>query len=76
MDEPTTALDVVVQQEILDQIAELQQELGFSILFITHDLSLMIELSDRIAVMYAGRLVEVARAKHLFAARCTLTRRH
>lgn len=60
MDEPTTALDVVVQQEILQQITELRRELGFSILFITHDMSLMVELSDRLAVMYAGRLVEVA----------------
>src|SRR5690606_31455437 len=48
MDEPTTALDVVVQKEIMRQIAELKQELGFSILFITHDLSLMIEFSNRI----------------------------
>ena len=67
MDEPTTALDVVVQQEIMAQIGELQQELGFSILFITHDMSLMIELSDRMAVMYAGRFVEMASAKQLFA---------
>ena len=66
MDEPTTALDVVVQQEIMAQIGELQQELGFSILFITHDMSLMIELSDRMAVMYAGRFVEMAEAKELF----------
>ena len=49
MDEPTTALDVVVQQEIMAQIKDLQQELGFSILFITHDMSLMVELSDRMA---------------------------
>ncbi len=66
MDEPTTALDVVVQQEIMAQIGDLQQELGFSILFITHDMSLMIELSDRMAVMYAGRFVEMAAAKELF----------
>ncbi len=66
MDEPTTALDVVVQQEIMAQIGELQQELGFSILFITHDMSLMIELSNRMAVMYAGRFVEMAGAKELF----------
>ena len=62
MDEPTTALDVVVQQEIMAQIKELQQELGFSILFITHDISLMVELSDRMAIMYAGRFVETAPA--------------
>ena len=67
MDEPTTALDVVVQQEIMAQIGELQQELGFSILFITHDMSLMVELSDRMAVMYGGRFVEIASAKDLFA---------
>ena len=66
MDEPTTALDVVVQQEIMAQIGDLQQELGFSILFITHDMSLMIELSDRMAVMYAGRFIEMAGAKELF----------
>ena len=58
MDEPTTALDVVVQQEIMAQIADLRRELGFAILFITHDMSLMIELSDRMGVMYGGRLVE------------------
>ncbi|WP_309064511.1 ABC transporter ATP-binding protein [Microbacterium sp.] len=62
LDEPTTALDVVVQQEILAQIKELQAEFGFSVLFITHDLSLMLELSDRIGVMYAGRIVELAPA--------------
>lgn len=62
MDEPTTALDVVVQREILGQLAELQARRQFSILFITHDLSLMIEFSSRIGVMYAGKLVEVAPA--------------
>ncbi|WP_326599858.1 ABC transporter ATP-binding protein [Streptomyces sp. NBC_01803] len=67
MDEPTTALDVVVQQEIMAQIAGLQRELGFSVLFITHDMSLMVELSDRIGVMYGGRLVELADAGELFA---------
>lgn len=67
MDEPTTALDVVVQQEIMAQIRDLQRELGFSILFITHDMSLMIELSDRMGVMYGGRIVELADAKDLFA---------
>ena len=68
MDEPTTALDVVVQQEIMAQIKELQQELGFAILFITHDISLMVELSDRMAIMYAGRFVETAPAKEIFDA--------
>lgn len=60
MDEPTTALDVVVQREILQQIHTLQKKMGFSILFITHDLSLMVEFSNRIGIMYAGELVEVA----------------
>ncbi|HEY2507032.1 MAG TPA: ABC transporter ATP-binding protein [Streptosporangiaceae bacterium] len=62
MDEPTTALDVVVQRDILVQIVELKERLGFSILFITHDLSLLLELADRIAVMYAGQLLEVGTA--------------
>lgn len=58
MDEPTTALDVVVQREILDQIIALRERMGCSIIFITHDLSLLGELADRIAVMYAGRIIE------------------
>ncbi len=66
MDEPTTALDVVVQKDILQQIETLKDELGFSILFITHDLSLMVEFSDRIAIMYAGEIVELAAAGELF----------
>jgi oligopeptide/dipeptide ABC transporter ATP-binding protein len=65
MDEPTTALDVVVQRDILAQIVELKERLGFSILFITHDLSLLLELADRIAVMYAGRLLEIGTAEEL-----------
>jgi oligopeptide/dipeptide ABC transporter ATP-binding protein len=65
MDEPTTALDVVVQRDILAQIVELKERLGFSILFITHDLSLLLELADRIAVMYAGQLLEVGTARQL-----------
>jgi oligopeptide/dipeptide ABC transporter ATP-binding protein len=65
MDEPTTALDVVVQRDILAQIVELKEQLGFSILFITHDLSLLLELADRIAVMYAGQLMEVASAHEI-----------
>jgi peptide/nickel transport system ATP-binding protein len=59
MDEPTTALDVVVQRDILAQIVELKEQLGFSVLFITHDMSLLLELCDRIAVMYAGQLMEL-----------------
>ena len=66
MDEPTTALDVVVQKDILQQISELREKLGFSVLFITHDLSLLVEISDRIAIMYAGEIVERAPARELF----------
>jgi peptide/nickel transport system ATP-binding protein len=65
MDEPTTALDVVVQRDILSQIVELKDRLGFSILFITHDLSLLLELADRIAVMYAGQLLEIGTAEQI-----------
>jgi peptide/nickel transport system ATP-binding protein len=68
MDEPTTALDVVIQREILEELMDLRARLGFSVLFITHDLSLLIEIADTIAVMYAGRLVEKAPAKALFRA--------
>jgi oligopeptide/dipeptide ABC transporter ATP-binding protein len=65
MDEPTTALDVVVQRDILAQIVELKETLGFAILFITHDLSLLLELADRIAVMYAGRLLETGTSQEI-----------
>jgi len=68
MDEPTTALDVVIQREILTELMDLRARLGFSVLFITHDLSLLIEIADTIAVMYAGRLVEKAPARALFHA--------
>jgi peptide/nickel transport system ATP-binding protein len=68
MDEPTTALDVVTQREILEELMDLRERLGFSVLFITHDLSLLIEIADSIAVMYAGRLVERAAATTLFRA--------
>jgi peptide/nickel transport system ATP-binding protein len=66
MDEPTTALDVVVQKDIMQQIEQLKEKMGFSILFITHDLSLMVEFSTRIAIMYAGEIVELAPARELF----------
>jgi len=65
MDEPTTALDVVVQREILQQIYKLREQFGFSILFITHDLSLMTQFCDRIGVMYKGELVEVDSAENI-----------
>ena len=60
MDEPTTGLDVVVQKEILRQVFELRDRLGFSVLFITHDLSLLLEVADRVVIMYAGQVVESA----------------
>ena len=60
MDEPTTALDVVVQREILQEVEALKRDLGFAVLFITHDLSLLLEFADRIAIMYAGEIVETA----------------
>ena len=65
MDEPTTALDVVVQREILQQVQDLQHKLGFAVLFITHDLSLLMEFADRIAIMYAGEIVETAQSAQL-----------
>ncbi len=67
MDEPTTALDVVVQKQIMDQVRQLKQQFGFSILFISHDLSLMVEFSDRVGIMYAGELVEVSKSRDIFA---------
>jgi peptide/nickel transport system ATP-binding protein len=66
LDEPTTALDVVVQREILQELEQLKAELGFAVLFITHDLSLLVEFSDRISIMYAGEIVEAATADTLF----------
>ena len=66
MDEPTTALDVVVQKDILQQITKLREKMGFSVLFITHDLSLLVEISTHIAIMYAGEIVEKAPARELF----------
>jgi oligopeptide/dipeptide ABC transporter ATP-binding protein len=66
LDEPTTALDVVVQRSIIEMLNELRQELGFGVVFITHDLSLLIEIADRIAIMYAGSIVEEAPAQELY----------
>ena len=66
MDEPTTALDVVVQREILQEILRLRQELGFAVVFITHDLPMLLEIADRIAVMKDGRIVELATAEDLY----------
>ena len=66
MDEPTTALDVLVQREILKQISQLRHEFGFSVVFITHDLPLLLEISDRIAIMREGEIVELATAQQIW----------
>lgn len=68
MDEPTTALDVVVQREILQEIVALKARLGFSVLFITHDLALMAQIADRIAVMLEGRFVELGPTREIVEA--------
>ena len=66
MDEPTTALDVVVQRDILSRVMQLQQQLGMSVLFVTHDMSLLGEISEELLVMYAGRIVEANKTVDLF----------
>ncbi len=68
MDEPTTALDVVTQREILEELVRLRDRLNFAVLFISHDLSLLVEIADSIAVMYAGRLVERGPASVIYRA--------
>ena len=65
-DEPTTALDVVVQKDVLAMIREIQRELGSSILFVTHDMAVHANLADRLGIMYAGRLVEEGRTADIF----------
>jgi len=65
LDEPTTALDVVVQRGVLAELVRLRERFGFSVVFVTHDLSLLLETADRIVIMYAGRVVESAPAELL-----------
>ncbi|MYE36387.1 MAG: ABC transporter ATP-binding protein [Rhodobacteraceae bacterium] len=69
-DEPTTALDVTIQAQILDLMRRLQTEFGMSILFITHDLGVVAEMADDVAVMYAGQVVERATTEQLFSMPC------
>ena len=66
MDEPTSALDVVAQRSLMVQIKQLQQELGFAVIFVTHDMSLVSHFSDRLAVMYAGQVAELGRTSQVF----------
>ena len=72
MDEPTTALDVLNQRLVIEILRDLHRELGITIIFVTHDLSVVAELATRVAVMYAGRLVEAGTVREVFKAR----RRH
>ena len=65
-DEPTTALDVTIQAQILNLIKELKDEYGFTIMFITHDLGVVAEIADRVAVMYGGQIIEYGTAKDIF----------
>ena len=65
-DEPTTALDVTVQGQVIDLLKELQEELGIAIVFITHDLGVVAEVADRVAVMYAGEVVEAGDVREVF----------
>ena len=65
-DEPTTALDVMVQAQVLKLLKRLQRELGLAMLFITHDLSVLVEVSDRLAIMYAGKIIEEGPAQRVF----------
>jgi peptide/nickel transport system ATP-binding protein len=67
MDEPTSALDVVAQRSLMLQIKQLQRRIGFAAVFVTHDMSLVSHFSDRLAVMYAGQLVEIGDTRALFA---------
>lgn len=65
-DEPTTALDVTIQAQVVDQIKQLQKDMGMSVIFITHDLGVVANIAKRVIVMYVGRILEQATAKELF----------
>lgn len=65
-DEPTTALDVTIQSQILDLIDDLKKKLNMSVIFITHDLGVVAHVADKVAVMYAGRIVEIGTAEEIF----------
>ena len=67
LDEPTTALDILTQRAIVDVLAELRERLGFTMIFITHDLALAAELADRVATMYAGRIIETGSVRDIFS---------
>jgi peptide/nickel transport system ATP-binding protein len=66
-DEPTTALDVIVQDQILKQLVRIQKELGMAIIYISHDIAVIAEVTQKIAIMYAGRIVEIGPTKEVFA---------
>jgi peptide/nickel transport system ATP-binding protein len=66
MDEPTSALDVVAQRSLMSKIKELQRSLGFAVIFVTHDMSVVSRYSDRMLVMYAGQVAEAARTEAIF----------
>jgi peptide/nickel transport system ATP-binding protein len=66
-DEPTTALDVIVQRDVLTMIRSIQREMGSSVLFVTHDMGVHAHLTDRLGIMYAGRLIEEARTSEIFS---------
>ena len=65
-DEPTTALDVTIQAQILKLIGDLQKEYNYTIVFITHDLGVVANIADRVAVLYAGQIIEFAKVEELF----------
>ena len=73
MDEPTSALDVVAQRSMMVQIKELQQQFGFAVIFVTHDMSLVRHFTDRLMVMYAGQAAESAAPGGCSSGRCTRT---